>query len=106
MKGVMVTVQRRRTQYFKITLLFSCTLSVCFLLGIALFGTRLAAVNFSHLTDAIFVIMTLAAGSFLLFSFLPYFRGDRRWYSISALLTLVFFAGAGMLWQIPLTGGI
>ena len=102
----MIIMQRRRTQYFKITLFSSCTLSACFLLWIALFGTRLAAANFSRVADSIFVIMALAAGSFLTFSFLPYFRGDRRWYAISALLTAVFFVGAVMLWQVPLAGGV
>jgi hypothetical protein len=43
----------------------------------------------------------MAGISFLVFSFVPYFRGDSRWYSISALLTVAFFIGAGMLWQNP-----
>ena len=47
----------------------------------------------------------LAALSFLIFSFLPYFHGDRRWFAIPTLLTAVFVLGTAMLWQFP-AGGI
>ena len=96
---------RQRTRYFKITFLSSLGFSTVFLAVLALFGTRLANANFQSLTDSVFVLMALAAGSFLLFSFTPYFRGDRRWYSISALFTLVFLLGTVIVWQLPIATG-
>lgn len=95
---------RQRTRYFKITLLSSLGFSAAFLAVLALFGAQLANAHLQSLTDAVFTLMALAAGSFLLFSFTPYFRGDRRWYSISALLTLAFFMGAVIVWQLPVAG--
>ena len=97
-------MQQRRTQHFKITFLSAFTASIAFLAWLGLFGTKLAATHFQSVLDAIFAVMMLATVSFLAFSFLPYFHGDKRWYSISALLTAVFFAGAVMLWSAPLTG--
>ena len=97
-------MQQRRTHHFKITFLSALTASTAFLAWLAFFGTKLAATHFNGVLDAIFAVMMLATGSFLAFSFLPYFHGDKRWYSISALLTAVFFTGAVMLWSAPLTG--
>ncbi|MBQ9131086.1 MAG: hypothetical protein IJX62_01265, partial [Clostridia bacterium] len=94
------------TRQFKRTLLAVSAASALFLLWFAVFGKGLAVSHFQGVLDAILVVMALAAGSFLAFSFLPYFHGDKRWYSISALLTVVFFAGAVMLWQAPVTGVI
>ena len=94
-------MQKRRTQHFKITLWTATALSALFLLWFALFGTKLAVSNMKSVLDAVIAVMGLATGSFLAFSFLPYFRGDKRWYSISALLVAVFFVGAMMLWRVP-----
>ena len=58
------------------------------------------------MTDCVFAVMALATVSFLLFSFLPYFHGDKRWYTISALLTAVFFISAVMVWQVSPTGAV
>ena len=99
-------MQKRRTHHFKITLLISLGISTLFLLMLALFGARLCALSFVAVTDSIFAFFGIAAASFLIFSFLPYFRGDKRWYSISALLTVVFFCGVAMLWQFPMAGGM
>ncbi|MBQ2734919.1 MAG: hypothetical protein IJF33_03720 [Clostridia bacterium] len=96
---------RRRTRYFKITFLSSLGFSAAFLAVLALFGAQLANANFQSVADSVFVLMALAAGSFLLFSFTPYFRGDKRWYSISALFTVVFFMGAVIVWQLPVAAG-
>lgn len=94
-------MQKRRTHHFKITFWTASLLSALFLLWFGIFGTKLAVSHFEGILDCVFAVMGLATGSFLLFSFMPYFRGDRRWYSISALLVAVFFAGAMMLWQAP-----
>ena len=72
-------MQQRRTQHFKITLLSSLTASAAFLAWLAFFGTKLAATHFQGVLDAIFAVMLLATVSFLAFSFLPYFHGDKRW---------------------------
>ena len=97
---------QRKTHYFKVTLGAVTGLSALFLIILALFGKALAAAHFQGITDCVFAVMALAVGSFLLFSFLPYFQGEKRWYSISALLTAVFFASAVMLWQATLTGAV
>ena len=97
-------MQRRRTQQFKITFLSVSTAATLFLAWLAMFGMKLAATHFRGVLDAVFSVMMLATVSFLAFSFLPYFNGDKRWYSISALLTVVFFVSAVMLWSAPLTG--
>lgn len=93
-------MQKRRTHYFHITLGASTALSALFLAVIAIFGRTLAASHFDGVTDCVFAVMAMAAGSFLVFSFLPYFHGDRRWYAIPALLTVVFFIAAILLWQV------
>lgn len=95
---------RRRTRYFKITLLSSLGFSAVFLAVLALLGSYLADSHFQSMADSVLVLMAIAAGSFLLFSFTPYFRGDKRWYSISALFTVVFFMGAVIVWQLPTAG--
>ena len=99
-------MQKRRTHHFKLTLLISLGISTVFLLLLAAFGARLCALSFHAVADSIFVFLVTAAASFLIFSFLPYFRGDKRWYSISALLTVVFFCGVAILWQFPVSGGV
>ncbi len=99
-------MQKRRTQHFKITLYTVLGASVLFLIFMLLFGKELVATRFSVVNDCVFSVMALAVGSFLTFSFLPYFHGDKRWYSISALLTAVFFVGTVFLWQAPIVGTV
>lgn len=98
-------MKKRRTHQFKITLWSVSAASASFLLWIAFFGKTLAQTSFRGVADAVFAVMALAVGSFLAFSFLPYFHGEKRWYSISALLTVVFFVGAGMLFSVPVQVG-
>ena len=81
-------------------------LSGLFLIWLAAFGRDLAVEYFKGVTDAVFAVLLLAVSSFFAFSFFPFFKGDKRWFSISALLTLVFFVGASMLWSIPTVGMI
>lgn len=99
-------MQKRRTHHFKITLYTVLCASALFLIGLFLFGKNLLATQFSLVNDCVFAVMALAVGSFLTFSFLPYFHGDKRWYSISALLVGVFFIGTVVLWQAPVTGTV
>ena len=99
-------MQKRRTHHFKITLYTVLGASALFLICLALFGKELVATQFSLMNDCVFSVMALAVGSFLSFSFLPYFHGDKRWYSISAVLTAVFFVGTVVLWQAPITGAM
>ena len=92
-------MKKMRTRYFKMTLGGAIAFSALFLGLLVVFGKQLAATHFDGLLDCVFAVLALAAASFLVFSFLPYFRGDKRWYAISALLVLVFFVGSAMLWQ-------
>ena len=93
-------MQKRRTQHFKVTL-FLAVLASCLVLSVmAIFGSA-SPDAFRPLASCIFIVFGMAGISFLVFSFVPYFRGDSRWYSISALLTLAFLIGVGMLWQNP-----
>ena len=94
----------RTRQFFK-TLYTSMGIGATFLLFMLIFGRGIAAQNFDVLIGCVFAILGLAAISFLVFSFLPYFHGDRRWFAIPSLLTVVFMMGTAMLWQFP-AGGI
>lgn len=94
-------MKRLRTRRFRMTLGIVSGCSALFLGWVALFGKNLAQTHFRGIADAVFAVLVLAAGSFLAFCFLPYFHGDRRWYSIPALLTVVFLAGVAILWQVP-----
>ena len=75
-----------------------------FLLFMLIFGRSIAAQNFDVLIGCVFTILCLAAVSFLVFCFLPYFHGDRRWFAIPSLLTAVFMVGTAMMWQFPIGG--
>ena len=93
-------MQKRRTQHFKVTLFLAVLASCLVIAALAFFGNASSDV-LGYLVNCIFVVLGMAGISFLVFSFVPYFRGDSRWYSISALLTVAFFIGAGMLLQNP-----
>ena len=94
----------RTIQFYK-TLYTSIGVGGAFLIFLLIFGRSIAAQNFDVLTGCVFSILGLAALSFLIFSFLPYFQGDRRWFAIPTLLTAVFMLSTAMLWQFP-AGGI
>jgi len=99
-------MQKIRTRHFRITLRTVLCLGAAFLGWFLLFGRRIAVDHFNQIADCVFAMMVLAVGSFLAFCFLPYFRGDRRWFAIPALLTCFFFMGAVLLWQVPLPGAV
>lgn len=92
-------MKKLRTRHFYITLYSTLALSGLFLGWFLLFGKRLATTNLSGMSDALIVLFGLAAISFLIFCFVPYFRGDRRWYSVSTIWALAFCIGSAMLWN-------
>lgn len=95
-------MKKIRTRHFRYTMRASLGFSILFLGWFFLFGRGLAISHFDLMSYCVFAVIAVAAGSFLLFSFAPYFRGDKRWYAVSALLTVVFFTGVVMLWQVPI----
>lgn len=99
-------MQKIRTRYFFYTLRGVLSFSALFLGWFALFGRDLATTHFRGMTELVFSVLAMAVLSFLAFVFVPFFKGDKRWFAISALLTVVFFAGTAMLWQVPVTGVI
>ena len=98
-------MKKIRTEQFFKTLYTSMGIGAAFLLFILIFGRSIAAQNIDILIGCVFTVLGLAALSFLVFCFLPYFHGDRRWFAIPTLLTAVFVLGTAMLWQFP-AGGI
>ena len=97
-------MKKIRTEQFFKTLYTSMGICGAFLLFMLIFGRSIAASNFDLLLGCVFAVLGLAALSFLIFSFLPYFHGDRRWFAIPTLLTAVFMIGTAMLWQFPVGG--
>ncbi len=97
-------MKKIKTRRFFKAFYISLALSAAFLLWMLLFGKGLAAEHFDGVTGGVFAVLALAAGSFLVFSFLPYFHGDKRWFAIPSVLTVAFFVGAAILWQVPVTG--
>ena len=92
-------MKKIRTRNFFRTLKIVSSLSAIFLLWMLVLGRQLAAEHFDGLTVGIFAVFAIAAASVLLFSFTPYFKGDHRWYSISAMLTSVFLVSLVLLWN-------
>jgi len=99
-------MQKRRTHHFRLTLMISFGLSALLLAILSIFGNYLGTISFETVVNCTFATLALAAASFLVFSFFPYFRGDKRWYSISALLTVTFFVGSAILWGLPVSGAV
>ncbi len=99
-------MKKLRTRHFHIALAASTLLSGLFLGWFTLFGKKLVSTHFQGLSDALLVLFGLAAASFLTFCFVPYFRGDRRWYSVSTVLTIAFCIGSAMLWNMSGTAVI
>ncbi len=92
-------MKKLRTRHFHIALYASALLSGLFLGWFLLFGKKLVHTHFQGLSDALLVLFGMAAASFLVFCFVPYFHGDRRWYSVTTILTLAFCIGSAMLWN-------
>ena len=97
-------MKKIKTRRFKKALYACLGASGAFLCWMLFFGKSLAVDHFDSITGCVFSVFALAAISFLAFCFFPYFHGDRRWFAIPSLLTVVFFVGAAMLWQVPMGG--
>ena len=95
-------MQKIRTRHFKNTLRVVLAFGALFFAWFFLFGRELATHYFNRVADGVFGILLLASICFLAVCFLPYFRGDKRWFAIPALLTVFFFVGVILLWQVPL----
>lgn len=94
-------MKKIRTRQFLRALYTSLGFSLLFLLWMALFGRELAVNYFHSITACVFAVLGMAVLSFVCFCFLPYFRGDKRWFAIPSLLVVVFFVGTTLLWQTP-----
>ena len=97
-------MKKIKTEQFFKTLYTSMGIGGAFLLFLLIFGKGIATNNFDVLLGCVFTVLGLATLSFLVFSFLPYFHGDRRWFAIPALFATVFMVGTAMLWQFPIGG--
>ena len=97
-------MKKIKTQRFIKSLYVALGASAAFLVWMLVFGKKLAVHHFDGVTAGVFSVLGIAAVSFLAFCFLPYFQGDRRWFSIPSLLTVTFFIGTAMLWQVPVGG--
>ncbi len=97
-------MKKIKTRQFLKAFYTSLGLSGSFLLWLLIFGQGLAVEHFTGVTIGVFAMLVLATVSFLSFSFLPYFHGDKRWFAIPSLLTVTFFIGTAILWRVPMTG--
>lgn len=99
-------MKKIRTRNFFLTLKIASAFSACFLLWMLILGRKLAVNHFEPITTSVFFVFGIAAASFLTFCFVPYFKGDRRWFAIPAMLTSVFFLSLVVLWNIPMPGAV
>ncbi len=95
-------MKKIRTRQFLKALYTALGVSLAFLLWMLLFGKDLAVNYFNSVTACVFAFLAMAVLTFVCFCFLPYFRGDKRWFAIPSLLTVVFFMGTALLWQTPI----
>lgn len=93
-----------KTKQFFRSLYASIAFSALFLSCMLLYGKELAALCFDGVALSLFAVMGIAILSFVAFCFVPYFHGDRRWFVIPSMLTVVFFIGAALIWQVPMEG--
>ncbi len=99
-------MKKIRTRNFFLTLKIVLGFSAAFLLFMLMLGQRLAAEHFDDMAMGAFSVFAVASMSFLAICFLPYFKGDRRWFSIPAILTSVFFVSLVILWNCPMPGAV
>ena len=98
-------MKKIKTRQFLKALYLSLGVSGTFLLWMMAFGRGLAAEYFDSITYCVFALLAVAALSFVVFCFVPYFKGDSRWFAIPSVLTVTFVLGTAILWQVP-TGGM
>ena len=99
-------MKKIRTRNFFLALKIVLGFSAAFLLFMLMLGQRLAAEHFDDMAMGAFSVFAVASMSFLAICFLPYFKGDRRWFSIPAILTSVFFVSLVILWNCPMPGAV
>ena len=97
MKGI-------KTKHFLRSFFASVGVCVIFLGWLCTFGKDLAVRYFDGVMGCLLALMGVATLSFVAFCFVPYFHGDKRWFAIPSLLTVVFFIGTAVLWQVPIEG--
>ena len=97
-------MKRKRTRYFRQAVKIVCAAGGIFLLFLLTFGKEIAKTHFSGMAALTFSLIAISAVSLFAFIYLPFFKGDRRWYAIPGILTAVFFAGASILWRVPVGG--
>ena len=96
-------MKKIKTRNFFLTLKIVSGFSACFLLWMLMLGRKLAVDHFDGVTVSVFAVFGLAAASFLAFCYMPYFKGDKRWFSIPSILTVVFFVCLTILWKTPVS---
>ena len=99
-------MKKMKTRQFFKALYASIGFCAVFLLWMALFGRGLAARYFDSVTACVFSLLAVAALSLVVFCFVPYFQGDRRWFAIPSILTVAFVVGTAILWQSPVLGTV
>lgn len=93
-----------RTRYYKMTMCGVSIFCALYLTVFAILTRKLCpAGGIDGAAAALFCLIALATMSFLLFCFQPFFKGDRRWFSVSGVLTVSFFIGSMVLFQTPIT---
>ena len=97
-------MKRKRTRYFKLSLKAVSLFGIAFLLFLLTFGKQIALSHFEGMAGLTFSILALSLISLFVFVYIPFFRGDKRWYAISGILSTIFFFGASILWTIPVGG--
>jgi hypothetical protein len=98
-------MKKIKTRQFLKALYISLGVSGAFLLWMLAFGKGIAEQHFDSVTYCVFALLAIAALTFVTFCFVPYFRGDKRWFAIPSVLTVAFVIGTSILWQVP-TGGM
>lgn len=97
-------MKKIKTRQFLKALYVSLGFCAAFLLWMMIFGKGIATQYFDGVTYFVFSILAIALLSFVVFCFVPYFRGDKRWLAIPSILTVAFVMGTAILWQVPTIG--
>ena len=97
-------MKRKRTRCFKISLKAVSLFGMAFLLFLLTIGKEIAKAHFESMAGLTFSVLALSMISLFAFIYIPFFRGDRRWYAISGILSTIFFFGASILWRLPVGG--
>ena len=97
-------MKRKRTRYFRRAMKIVCGFGGVFLLFLLTIGKQIAKAHFDGMAALTFSVLALSALLLLAFIYLPFFKGDRRWYAIPGVLVTTFVFGAAILWRVPVGG--